>query len=276
MRRLRGARYSWNDPLVCIVSNSTRLVLDPEACGRSWPTSVSLFTSFIERIPPCARGAFMRRGGISGRRERSGPTGCSTGIAGGEATRRTTISRGWRPGMRLHRELATLSGFRPQALAYLKGQLPAGDPLERRSRLVRAQQAKLGVDFDAVYTAEDVGAYKPDPRNFAHLLARARRAWHRPRADPAHGRIAVPRPCAGQARRARHLLDPSPRRQGRASAPPARRRTRSVPTSASRRSLRWPPLIAPSSRADQFKNGRRNGGSAKTFAVPAFFIYKHQ
>jgi 2-haloacid dehalogenase len=29
---------------------------------------------------------------------------------------------------------------------------------------------KLGVEFDAVYTAEDVGSYKPDPRNFAYLL----------------------------------------------------------------------------------------------------------
>lgn len=29
---------------------------------------------------------------------------------------------------------------------------------------------KLGVTFDAVYTAEDVGAYKPDARNFAYLL----------------------------------------------------------------------------------------------------------
>jgi 2-haloacid dehalogenase len=30
---------------------------------------------------------------------------------------------------------------------------------------------KLGVDFHAVITAEQVGSYKPDPRNFQHLLA---------------------------------------------------------------------------------------------------------
>ena len=30
--------------------------------------------------------------------------------------------------------------------------------------------ARLGVSFDAVYTAEDIGSYKPDPRNFDHLL----------------------------------------------------------------------------------------------------------
>jgi 2-haloalkanoic acid dehalogenase type II len=29
---------------------------------------------------------------------------------------------------------------------------------------------RLGVAFDAVYTAEDIGSYKPDPRNFAYLI----------------------------------------------------------------------------------------------------------
>jgi 2-haloacid dehalogenase len=33
-----------------------------------------------------------------------------------------------------------------------------------------ASNRKLGVSFDAVYTAEDIGSYKPDPRNFAYLL----------------------------------------------------------------------------------------------------------
>jgi 2-haloalkanoic acid dehalogenase type II len=35
-----------------------------------------------------------------------------------------------------------------------------------------ASSAKLGVAFDAVYTAEDIGSYKPDPRNFQFMLAR--------------------------------------------------------------------------------------------------------
>ncbi len=35
-----------------------------------------------------------------------------------------------------------------------------------------ASSRKLGVDFDAVYTAEDIGSYKPDPRNFEYLLDR--------------------------------------------------------------------------------------------------------
>ena len=34
-----------------------------------------------------------------------------------------------------------------------------------------ASNRKLGVEFDAVYTAEDIGSYKPDPANFDYLLA---------------------------------------------------------------------------------------------------------
>jgi 2-haloalkanoic acid dehalogenase type II len=34
-----------------------------------------------------------------------------------------------------------------------------------------ASQRKLSVDFDAVYTAEDIGSYKPNPANFEYLLS---------------------------------------------------------------------------------------------------------
>lgn len=33
-----------------------------------------------------------------------------------------------------------------------------------------ASNAKLGVDFDAIYTAEDIGSYKPSDRNFDYML----------------------------------------------------------------------------------------------------------
>jgi putative hydrolase of the HAD superfamily len=36
----------------------------------------------------------------------------------------------------------------------------------------RASNARLGVTFDAILTAEDIGSYKPDPRNFDALLER--------------------------------------------------------------------------------------------------------
>jgi 2-haloalkanoic acid dehalogenase type II len=36
----------------------------------------------------------------------------------------------------------------------------------------QATQQRLGVPFDAVYTAQDIGSYKPDPRNFTYLIER--------------------------------------------------------------------------------------------------------
>jgi 2-haloalkanoic acid dehalogenase type II len=33
---------------------------------------------------------------------------------------------------------------------------------------------KLGVDFDAIYTAEDIGSYKPSDRNFEYMLEKLR------------------------------------------------------------------------------------------------------
>ncbi len=33
-----------------------------------------------------------------------------------------------------------------------------------------ASNRKLGVEFDAIFTAQDVGSYKPDPANFEYLL----------------------------------------------------------------------------------------------------------
>ena len=33
-----------------------------------------------------------------------------------------------------------------------------------------ASNRRLQVDFDAIYTAQDVGSYKPDPRNFDYLI----------------------------------------------------------------------------------------------------------
>ncbi len=57
-----------------------------------------------------------------------------------------------------------------EALAYLKRhyKLVILSNVDRKS--FAASNRKLGVTFDAVYTAEDVGSYKPDARNFAFLL----------------------------------------------------------------------------------------------------------
>jgi len=37
-----------------------------------------------------------------------------------------------------------------------------------------ASNRKLGVEFDAVYTAEDIGSYKPSPGNFEYMLTHLR------------------------------------------------------------------------------------------------------
>jgi 2-haloacid dehalogenase len=58
------------------------------------------------------------------------------------------------------------------ALAYLKQhyRLVILSNVDRAS--FGRSQDKLKVAFDAVYTAQDIGSYKPDPRNFGYLLAR--------------------------------------------------------------------------------------------------------
>lgn len=62
------------------------------------------------------------------------------------------------------------------ALAYLKRhyRLVILSNVDRAS-FARSMR-KLGVDFDHVYTAEDIGSYKPDRRNFEYMLARLREA----------------------------------------------------------------------------------------------------
>jgi len=37
---------------------------------------------------------------------------------------------------------------------------------------------RLGVAFDAVYTAEDIGSYKPDHKNFRYMIDRLQRSGH--------------------------------------------------------------------------------------------------
>jgi 2-haloacid dehalogenase len=58
------------------------------------------------------------------------------------------------------------------ALEYLKRhyRLVILSNVDRES--FKASNARLQVQFDAVYTAQDIGSYKPDPRNFEYLLRR--------------------------------------------------------------------------------------------------------
>jgi 2-haloacid dehalogenase len=60
----------------------------------------------------------------------------------------------------------------PDALRYLKQhfQLVVLSNVDHAS--FARSLPRLGVDFDAVHTAQDIGSYKPDPRNFTYLLER--------------------------------------------------------------------------------------------------------
>ena len=49
-----------------------------------------------------------------------------------------------------------------------------------------ASNRKLGVTFDAIYTAEDIGSYKPAPANFDYLLAHLERDFSLQKGDILH------------------------------------------------------------------------------------------
>ena len=57
-----------------------------------------------------------------------------------------------------------------EALAYLKQHYKLIILSTVDNESFAASNAKLGVRFDAIYTAEDIGSYKPDPANFEYLL----------------------------------------------------------------------------------------------------------
>ena len=93
---------------------------------------------------------------------------------------------------RVHDELASAWGVMPDAAESQRFGASVGDwpafadtvaalrYLKQHYKLVilsnidrdsfRATSPRLGVAFDAVYTAEDIGSYKPDPRNFVYLV----------------------------------------------------------------------------------------------------------
>ena len=68
----------------------------------------------------------------------------------------------------------------PAALKYLKQhfKLVILSNVDRRSFI--NTNARLGVEFDAICTAEDIGSYKPDHRNFAYLLDQVRALGNAP------------------------------------------------------------------------------------------------
>jgi 2-haloacid dehalogenase len=104
-----------------------------------------------------------------------------------------------------------------KALEYLKQhyKLVILSNVDRAS--FKASNKKLGVEFDAIYTAEDVGAYKPDPRNFAYLLEHLKDDLGLEKKDVLHTAQSLfhDHAPAGRAGLARAWID---RRQGQSGA----------------------------------------------------------
>jgi 2-haloacid dehalogenase len=65
-----------------------------------------------------------------------------------------------------------------EALRYLKQhyKLVILSNVDRES--FKASNRRLGVVFDAIYTAQDVGSYKPNPANFRYMLDRLAKLGH--------------------------------------------------------------------------------------------------
>lgn len=73
-----------------------------------------------------------------------------------------------------------------EALRYLKQhyKLVILSNVDRLS--FRGSNARLDVEFDAVYTAQDIGSYKPSPRNFDYMLGRLSRDFGLKKTDILH------------------------------------------------------------------------------------------
>jgi 2-haloalkanoic acid dehalogenase type II len=60
----------------------------------------------------------------------------------------------------------------PRALQYLKKHFTLVTLTNCDRLSYRGSHLRLRVEFDAIYTAQDVGSYKPSPRNFEYMLRR--------------------------------------------------------------------------------------------------------
>ena len=62
----------------------------------------------------------------------------------------------------------------PRALQYLKKHFKLVTLTNCDRLSYRASNLRLRIEYDAIYTAQDIGSYKPDPRNFEYMLRRLR------------------------------------------------------------------------------------------------------
>ena len=60
----------------------------------------------------------------------------------------------------------------PRALQYLKKHFKLVTLTNCDRLSYRGSNLRLRIEYDAIYTAQDIGSYKPDPRNFEYMLHR--------------------------------------------------------------------------------------------------------
>lgn len=63
------------------------------------------------------------------------------------------------------------------ALAYLKQHFKLFTLTNCDRLSYRGSNLRLRIQWDGIFTAQDVGSYKPDPRNFEYMLARLKEDW---------------------------------------------------------------------------------------------------
>jgi putative hydrolase of the HAD superfamily len=86
------------------------------------------------------------------------------------------VAVGWAECVAYGRSVANWPAFADSAAAlqYLKRHYKLVILSNVDNESFAASNTKLRVDFDAIYTAEDIGSYKPSDRNFDYMLAKLR------------------------------------------------------------------------------------------------------
>jgi 2-haloalkanoic acid dehalogenase type II len=121
----------------------------------------------------------------------------------------------------------------PRALQYLKKHFRLVTLTNCDRLSYRGSNLRLRVEYDAIYTAQDIGSYKPNPRNFEYMLQRLREDFGFEKKDILHtaqSLFTTTRPQTGSASPVPGSIGATPRRAG---APPCRPRERRRTTSAS-------------------------------------------
>ena len=83
-----------------------------------------------------------------------------------------------------------------EALRYLKGHFRLVILSNVHRAGFAASNKKLEVEFDAIYTAQDIGSYKPDPRNFHYMLEHLERDFGVTRGGILHTAESLFHDCA--------------------------------------------------------------------------------